>query len=583
MSDNQLNILINARDMASGVMRSVGGSIDTLNRKAGAIAKDGFNKFANASKNMATGLMIGIPVIAGLLGGMAFKAGQAQAQVQTMGVALETAMGGNMELVEEAQKNIIDFATKTPFALGEVQTAFIKLKNMGLNPSNEALTAYGDTASAMGKSLNDMVEAVADAATGEFERLKEFGIRASSQGNRVSLTFKGVTTTIAKESGAIEDYLIGLGQTNFAGGMEKQSKTMAGLFSTLSDTINLKLASAFDTLGGTSLVTGIFEQLIITIDSINIDLWIERFSTFFNLLKTGDGLERFFNEAQIKMIRSTVEAVKAVWAEIDKAVLAESVLAGLAGVIMAIVVPALAIMATNVVLATWPFVALGLTIAALYYAWQTDFGGMRTRLQEFWAVVRPILENLWRQFNDNLRPQIEQFARNVWPLIKQAFDNTRPIMELIADIVGDHLVRSFDAWATGIGFVINKLGELLGWINNNFDKVTNFANKVSELSNSATSSISSFRDRFPRFATGTNYAPAGLALVGERGPEIVNLPRGARVTPNNQMSNMSAGGGGINIGEISIGSYMGTERDKRNMAEDLADAIELILKQRKLI
>jgi hypothetical protein len=34
------------------------------------------------------------------------------------------------------------------------------------------------------------------------------------------------------------------------------------------------------------------------------------------------------------------------------------------------------------------------------------------------------------------------------------------------------------------------------------------------------------------FATGTNYAPGGMAMVGERGPELVNLPRGSTVTPH---------------------------------------------------
>lgn len=37
--------------------------------------------------------------------------------------------------------------------------------------------------------------------------------------------------------------------------------------------------------------------------------------------------------------------------------------------------------------------------------------------------------------------------------------------------------------------------------------------------------------RIPRFAAGTSFAPGGLALVGERGPELVSLPRGSRVTP----------------------------------------------------
>lgn len=38
--------------------------------------------------------------------------------------------------------------------------------------------------------------------------------------------------------------------------------------------------------------------------------------------------------------------------------------------------------------------------------------------------------------------------------------------------------------------------------------------------------------KIPGFAYGTNYAPGGLALVGERGPELVNLPRGSQVFPH---------------------------------------------------
>lgn len=37
---------------------------------------------------------------------------------------------------------------------------------------------------------------------------------------------------------------------------------------------------------------------------------------------------------------------------------------------------------------------------------------------------------------------------------------------------------------------------------------------------------------FPMFAAGTDSAPGGLAWVGERGPELVNLPTGAQVIPN---------------------------------------------------
>lgn len=39
----------------------------------------------------------------------------------------------------------------------------------------------------------------------------------------------------------------------------------------------------------------------------------------------------------------------------------------------------------------------------------------------------------------------------------------------------------------------------------------------------------------PAYAGGTSFHPGGLAMVGERGPEIVNLPRGAGVTPNHAL------------------------------------------------
>ncbi len=38
------------------------------------------------------------------------------------------------------------------------------------------------------------------------------------------------------------------------------------------------------------------------------------------------------------------------------------------------------------------------------------------------------------------------------------------------------------------------------------------------------------------FANGTNFAPGGIALVGEEGPELVNLPRGSKVVPADRTS-----------------------------------------------
>jgi hypothetical protein len=60
--------------------------------------------------------------------------------------------------------------------------------------------------------------------------------------------------------------------------------------------------------------------------------------------------------------------------------------------------------------------------------------------------------------------------------------------------------------------------------------------------------IQSTTARQNRFAVGTRNAPGGMALVGERGPELVNLPRGSQVIPAAQTSNMMGGvAGGLEI------------------------------------
>lgn len=155
---------------------------------------------------------------------------------------LETLEPGQAEARFAALKR---FATETPFDLAQVVTAFSKLKAQGLDPSNEAMTAYGNIAAGMGKSLDQFIEAVADSVQGENERLKEFGIKAQQHGDKVTFIFKGVATTVKNNSTEIQKYLQSIGETDFAGAMERQMDTLGGAFSNLGDA----LANTADEVG----------------------------------------------------------------------------------------------------------------------------------------------------------------------------------------------------------------------------------------------------------------------------------------------------------------------------------------------
>lgn len=56
-------------------------------------------------------------------------------------------------------------------------------------------------------------------------------------------------------------------------------------------------------------------------------------------------------------------------------------------------------------------------------------------------------------------------------------------------------------------------------------------------------------DKVGKNAMGTNFAPGGLSIVGEKGPELTYLPRGSQVLPNNLLKNFTSpsnGGGTSN-------------------------------------
>lgn len=157
---------------------------------------------------------------------------------------------GSQEAANAKFKELEQFASTTPFALNQSVEGFLKLKNLGLDPSIRSLTSFGNTASSMGKDLMQLIEAVADASTFEFERLKEFGIKSKQQGDSVIFTFNNVQTKVKKNAKDIQKFLIGLGETKFAGAMEEQMRRLPGVVSNFGDSL-----SAFFRKIGTSGAT----------------------------------------------------------------------------------------------------------------------------------------------------------------------------------------------------------------------------------------------------------------------------------------------------------------------------------------
>jgi len=158
-------------------------------------------------------------------------------EFQKMEAVLTTALGSN-SAAKAAMDQIVNFASTTPFQVDELTDSFVKLANRGFVPTMDQMRKMGDLASSVGKSFDQLTEAILDAQTGEFERLKEFGIKASAQGDVVQFTFKGITTEVAKSDKAIQEYILSLGQLEgVSGSMEAIAATTGGAISNLQDNI----------------------------------------------------------------------------------------------------------------------------------------------------------------------------------------------------------------------------------------------------------------------------------------------------------------------------------------------------------
>ena len=148
---------------------------------------------------------------------------------------------GSKSEAQKALDRITEFASQTPFSVSELTDSFVRLANQGFKPTSDEMRKLGDIASSTGKEFVMLAEAIIDAQVGEFERLKEFGIRAEKQGDQVTFTFKNVKTQVDFTSDAIQNYILSLGDLEgVSGAMVGISKTLGGQISNLGD--------SFDTL-----------------------------------------------------------------------------------------------------------------------------------------------------------------------------------------------------------------------------------------------------------------------------------------------------------------------------------------------
>lgn len=180
------------------------------------------------------------------LAAIAAKTGLSEAMdLEGYRMQLETATKSTQK-ASEIMKYAINLANKTPFEGGELVEGAAKFESMGMS-AKKWLTYAGDMAGATNKSFDQSVEALIDAQTGELERLKEFGITKRMIQEKAEKMYKN--EQIINNQGQIvnqkkfNNAMLALMKDKFAGGMEKQSTTLKGLWSTVTGVTKNALAN----------------------------------------------------------------------------------------------------------------------------------------------------------------------------------------------------------------------------------------------------------------------------------------------------------------------------------------------------
>lgn len=138
-----------------------------------------------------------------------------------------TPLVGDLETAQKTFWSLNGLEDETATATDKLAKAFVDLGNNGLTNSNEQLKTYATIAHGTGRDINTLTDAVIAFSQGSTKALRQFGITAKDNGDTISLTYKGSTTEIQKNSKALDEYLSNLARNNFDGVLETKLNTVS--------------------------------------------------------------------------------------------------------------------------------------------------------------------------------------------------------------------------------------------------------------------------------------------------------------------------------------------------------------------
>lgn len=552
MATKVISTILTLKDNMSGGIVKASKNMEGMSKEAKAASKQVAsmaNKFKRSADAMISKSIKLGAAAATALGGLAIKTGLSEAfDLEGYRTQLETATK-DTEKATKIMTYAIDLANKTPYEGGQMIEAASKFESMGMD-AYKWLSLSGDMAAATNKDLIQATEALIDAQTGELERLKEFGITKAMVVDKANELWSGVQ--VVDKGGSITDLakfneaLVELMQQKYTGGMEKMANTTRGMWSTITGIAKSGLSRVVGmqedgTVKTGSLLDLVRNKLQAAADKMQewqndgtFDKVADKAAYYFGVISDGISTVAGFISEHKEGIKTIAVVVGTFYAASKAAMVVKGVLTGIQ-VVWGILNGTMALTPLG-----WIVIGITAVVAAIYL------------LHENWDKVTTFVKNeieIVKTNFSNMATAIKTKATEIWEGIKSVFS-------------------SVSTWVDNN--IIQPLASLVpDWLKNIFS------------GGSAKADIT-VRDerRNPRSAPGKNalgtpYWKGGPSWVGERGPELLNLPSGSKITP---MNRVRESGTNINVYLTVQGNLYSNEQAKREFGEYIASEVLFRLK-----
>ncbi len=578
--------LIAIKDMAKGKINKIKAGLKALSKFSARPIVKLKNKIGSKISKIKSKLAklksgIKIPIAVGAIAGFtAITAGLKSSisggmTLEKQKISMEHFIGAtNKDMDASAVKGVAEKFTSdlrenanvTPFETGEIMKAGSRAIAIASGNTKEAMGLVKlaeDMAAASGgtKTVSDAIEALADAKMGETERLKEFGFKVGAK-EFDKKGFSGVTKDLNEFYG---------------GASEKLSKSGAGILST----IRGKLKSNFSDFG-LKLVEKLKPMLSGVVGLI--DKYAPKFDKFGTLIANGimkgvdfvQKLKPIFNDVFSGITSSLTNSVPILTdtaTNIYNAIVPTiSSITDTLSVVIPAIIPVISTVVSSVseiMAKASPVIAgivsiIGSTISTLAPTFRTIFDQIGKKvgvvldfvaskmgfIHNVFDTVVPIISDIlvtsWGVISPVIDIAIGAF-KVLWSVVEFVFPAVKNVIESVWHAIKpvvEGISKGLDTVAKGWEWLVGKVtGENArqraissssrasnsrSYYNNSKQR-TSYNNYYSR---SSYKSSSYGATRIGKNELGTDNWRGGLTLVGEKGAELVDLPKGSRILPN---------------------------------------------------